>query len=181
MSIGTFREWLINDKTKNEQKHKEYKDFLNSQFVIESFDTTHEINNVQLGDPDFHYFKIDYSDFRIFVEKAKDNKKHLHIGFEYRDPYIGWTTKGIYDELSTKNVLAVFGTVYKVLKGYDFSGVAFCSNEPKKFRIYIRMMDRLAKDLNLKNVSHDDVYIWAFNDEEIVQTTKNHKFKYKSK
>ena len=132
------------------------REYLNEQFVIESLDTTHKIVRIQKGNPDFYYFNIDENEFRVFVEKSEDSELDLHIGFEYYNPNKGWMISGIQDILSAKNVLGIFGTVFMVLKTYKFNSVMFCSNEPKKFRTYLRLMDRLSK-VSLDSYSLSDL------------------------
>lgn len=144
------------------EKELSFRKYLNEQFIIESLDTSHKIIKTVKGNPDLYYFKINENEFRVFIEKDIDNELNLHIGFEYNDPSKGYVMNNIYDILTATNVLGIFGTVYNILKTYKFNAVMFCSNESKKFRTYIRLMQRLVKELNIKNVSHNDVCIFAF-------------------
>lgn len=154
----------------------EFREFLNESFITEAFDTSHIISKVEKGNPDFHYFSIDDKEFRIFVERAENDNKSLHIGFEYLIPVKGWTIHGIHNNLSAKEILGVFGTIYNVLQKYKFSDLMFCSSEHKKFRTYLRLATRLATYLNVKEVTHNNECIFLFN----VDTNNKPKFKYKS-
>lgn len=147
---------------------------LNEQFVTESFNTSLDIIKTENGNPDLYYIKIDENLYRIFVEKAQDSSISLHIGFEYKSEN-GWVINGTFNKLDTKAVLGLFGTILKVLKRYKFDALMFCSREPKKFRTYVRMMDRISKEFNL-NTSHNDECIFAFKEE---QNIIKRKFKYK--
>ena len=159
-----------------EKLRTEFREFLNESFIIESFDTSHIISKVEKGNPDFYYFSIDDKEFRIFVEKAEDDNKSLHIGFEYLIPDKGWTIYGIHNTLSAKEILGIFGTIYNVLQKYKFNALMFCSSEHKKFRTYVRLATRLANSLNIKEVTHNNECIFLFN----VDHNLKPKFKYKS-
>lgn len=165
--MQTFREWLNINQSDDTIKITQWKDYLNEQFVIESFDSSHKIIKVERGNPDFHYFNIDSHEFKIFVEKDTADSTNLHIGFEYKDPIKGWVIDRIYDILNAKNILGLFGTIYLVLKSYNFNAVMFCSHEDKKFRTYVRLMSKLAKEFNVKHVSNNGECIFMFDAEYV--------------
>ena len=158
-----------------EMSFKQFLIHMNEQFVIESFDTSYEITKIIKGNPDFYLINIDDKEYRIFIEKSEDDIKSLHIGFEYNHPSKGWTTEGLYGNLSAKEILGLFGSILKVLKTYRFNNIMFCTNEQKKFRTYIRMMTKLCKEFNFESTSHNDQCIFGFNG----NNKPDVKFKYK--
>lgn len=155
-------------------RYRGYIKYLNDKFIIESFDSSLDIVKVQKGNPDFYYVEIDKNQFRIFIEKAD---RDLCVGFEYFDPKKGFVTSNVYDILDTKEILSLFGTILKILKTYKVNSVMFCSDESKKFRVYLKLMTKLDKELNFKYTSHDDKCIYGFNSEYRPKI----KFKYKEK
>ena len=58
-NIKSFKDYI--NKIINNRKHG---------FIIESFDTSHDILNVEHGNPKFYYIKIDEHQYRIFVEQS---------------------------------------------------------------------------------------------------------------
>ena len=139
-----------------------FREFINEQFVTEAFDTTHKIIKTEKGNPDFYYIDIGENKFRIFIEKAQDSKTDLHIGFEYLNGN-NWEIRGIHNILKAKEILGLFGTILVILKKYEMTSLMFCTKETKKFRTYLRMMERLVQELNIKNLQHNDECIFGFN------------------
>ena len=169
-------------------KFREYLESMNNSFVIEAFDTSYKINkkekiNAGGNITTLYYIDINSKKYRVFVEESKDEIEdkpniNLHIGFEYYDEVTkDFTIKGLHTVLGTKEVLGLFGTVLKILKTIAFDNIMVCSGESKKFRLYLRMVERLAKEFNIKNVTHNDECIFMFNSDY----KPSFKFKYKIK
>lgn len=151
-----------------------YREFINEQFVTESFDSSHKIIKIEKGNPDLYYINIDENKYRIFIEKAQDSKTDLHIGFEYLNGK-NYEIKGIHNILKPKDILGLFGTILVILKKYEMTSIMFCTKETKKFRTYLRMMERLVQELNIKKLQHNDECIFGFD------IDYKHNFKRKTK
>jgi len=157
------------------EKIKDTKSGLEIQF--ESFDTSYNIQKIEKGNPDFYYTDINGKIYRIFVEKVNHDGIHLHIGFE-RKIQSKWTTEGITNDLSTKEIMGLFGTVIKLVKSMRFNSITFGSHDVKKSRIYQSIFNKMIHEFNLKNpyVSYDDYSVSIYTDEPY---TGDFKYKWK--
>lgn len=127
-----------------------FRDYL----TFESFDTKYEILKVQYGNPSFYYFKIQDKEYRIFVEKLQDIEC-IQVGFEYFNGK-SFSHLGKDKELSTEEVLALFGTVLDVIKQQDFQEVFVQTDDFGKYSLYKKIANKMAKELNLNILSDYD-------------------------
>lgn len=147
----------------------------------EAFDTHYSVVEKDVV-PEFnttrYYFYVDenkYIKYRIFVERSEDNKD-IEVGFErlYGD---NWIRFGETNDLSTKQVLGLFGTVAEILKKEKFESLYISSNEAKKFKIYSKMISRLVSSLNA-NYYESGVYMVLTRKQSIKNLIFKPVFKY---
>ena len=125
---------------------KDHQDFFKNIFIeiFESLNTSYNIektemsNNVQL-----YYINVNNKKYRIFIE---NNKNNLHVGFE-RYKNNKWVTQKETHDLSTKEILGLFGTIKKLVKNQKMKSLTVFSKEIQKNRIYIKMIQKLNNEL----------------------------------
>jgi hypothetical protein len=178
-----FREWLLEKQIKKDiEKSNELFCF------FESFDThyditkTYENKSVNIN---FYEFRINKNAYRIFIENID---KFIHIGFEKQNPVIEmeWYIDGIDNDLQNGEIQKLFGTIIYVVRDLykgDFNAIKVKTNEDKKFRVYLRLMQQISNRLLPEStVSHNDKEIHIYKlPRENVTKLKEINFKYKPK
>ena len=129
-------------------------------FLKESLDSYYKIQRQEIGafGTDLFYININDKEYRIFIEAVD---KELHIGFERK---IGnnFEVTPITDDLSTKEVLGLFGTILRILKNRDFTAVFIETDNAKKNQLYFNIMTKLNRELKF-NFARDDNSILLYN------------------
>ena len=178
-----FREWLREANTLTQNKFvQDIKDSFN---IYESFDSHYEINKIYKNEAvniTFYEFYINKRKYRIFIELFNSN---IHIGFEKEDDFFmnKWYIEGVDNELQNGEIQKLFGTVIYVVKDLykqEYNNIQVQTNEDKKFRTYLRIIQQISKKL-LPNsiISHNDKFIFITNKESKKIDFMN-LFKYKS-
>lgn len=159
--------------------------------IYESFDSHYEITKIYRNDTVnviFYEFDIRTNKYRIFIELYKDN---IHVGFEKEDDFFKnmWYIEGIDDDLKNGEIQKLFGTVIYVIKDLykeKYNNIQIQTNEAKKFRVYLRIVQQMSKTL-LSNsiISHNDkfIFITASNNKglHVLDIIKSFKYKPKKK
>lgn len=172
----------------NSIKVQKMKDSFN---IYESFDSHYEITKIYRNDVVnvmFYEFSVRTNKYRIFIELYKDN---IHVGFEKEDDFFKntWYIEGIDDDLKNGEIQKLFGTVIYVIKDLykeKYNNIQIQTNEAKKFRVYLRIVQQMSKTL-LSNsiISHNDKFIFITNinnqDLNILDIIKSFKYKPKKK
>jgi hypothetical protein len=183
----TFREWLRRkeeDNKINELKEENARVW----HMFESFDSHFEIQKIYRNESvniSFYNFKIRNFNYRIFIEQREDK---IHIGFEKEDEFFmnKWKIDGIDDELKNGEIQKLFGTIIYVINELykqEFNHIKIQTNEEKKFRVYLRLVQQISKKLLPdSNISHNDKEIFIVKSTS-KETSKNIDtiFKYKPK
>ena len=143
-------------------------------FLQESLDSYYKIQKQEIGNFGAELFYIDVNDkeYRIFVEEVD---KELHIGFE-RKIDNNFKLTPITNDLSTKEILGLFGTILRILKGRNFTAVFIETDNAKKNQMYFNMMTKLNRELKF-NFSRNDTSILLYKGEHIPNIKD--KFRYK--
>lgn len=149
-------------------------DYTFKEYLKESLNTSFPIFQVINGNPEYHLLRISEYTYRIFIEYSYDGSKDIHVGFEILDD-TQWSTKGMRDNLSIKELSGLFGTLLNILKGKDFNTMYICSDESLKHRAYLNMASKLSKNLNYEYMNHDDFCIMISKRKQ----KQNPKFKHK--
>lgn len=183
----TFREWL---REKENQKELKIQAEENARLwhIFESFDSHYEINKIYRNESvniTFYNFSIREFNYRIFIEQREDK---IHIGFEKEDDFImnTWYIDGIDDELKNGEIQKLFGTIIYVVKDLyhqKFNHIKIKTNEDKKFRVYLRLVQQISKKLLPDSrISHNDKEIYIItNKEKETANNLDSIFKYKPK
>ena len=178
MILQTFREWLKEDSL--------YDVFLREltsleNDVYESLDSYSEIEKIQSENGfKFYYFSIEDKKFRVILEVVDDE-----TGINFEQFLNGsYTAAGISKNLSAKEVMLLFGTVFYIINKYSitehYSGF---TDDRKKFRAYNRiLMGKGAKNIRYKFIYNGKVVHIEFetSDTDAWLTKKIKKFKYKT-
>ena len=182
--MKTFKEWL--NQSKLEKKITKYTNDSNKDFCFfESFDSHYDITKVYENKSVniiFYEFIINKNKYRIFIENIH---KNIHIGFEKEDDFFmnKWYIEGIDNELQNGEIQKLFGTVIYVIKDLykqKYNNIQIQTNEDKKFRTYLRIIQQISKKLLPDSViSHNDKFIFITNKESKKIDFIN-LFKYKS-
>lgn len=181
--MKSFKEWLL-----EKQINKCINDSNSEFYFFESFDSHYEITKIyenQSVNIIFYEFKINKNKYRIFIENIN---KNIHIGFEKQNPVIEmeWYIEGIDDDLKNGEIQKLFGTIIYVIKDLykqDFISIKVKTNEDKKFRVYLRLMQQISnKLLPNSTISHNDkeIHIYKLPRENVIKL-KEIDFKYKPK
>ena len=187
--MQTFREWLrkaniLTTKTTDEK----VQDMKKSFNIYESFDSHYDINKIYRNEAvnitfyEFNIININKRKYRIFIELFENN---IHIGFEKEDDFFmnKWYIEGIDNELQNGEIQKLFGTVIYVIKDLykqKYNNIQIQTNEDKKFRTYLRIIQQISKKLLSDSViSHNDKFIFITNKESKKIDFIN-LFKYKS-
>lgn len=176
--IQTFREWLREKELKEENAK--------TWHIFESFDSHFEIKKIYRNESvniTFYNFSVRNMNYRIFIEHKEDK---IHIGFEKEDDFIRntWKIDGIDDELKNGEIQKLFGTIIYVINELykqEFNHIKIQTNEDKKFRVYLRLVQQISKKLLPdSNISHNDKEIFIVRSTS-KETSKNiySIFKYK--
>ncbi len=178
-----FREWLREVITlTTDEKIQDIKESFN---IYESFDSHYDINKIyknEVVNITFYEFYINKRKYRIFIEWFDGN---IHIGFEKEDEFFmnKWYIEGIDNELQNGEIQKLFGTVIYVVKDLykqKYNSIQIQTNEDKKFRTYLRIIQQISKKLLPDSViSHNDKFIFITNKESKKINFIN-LFKYKS-
>jgi hypothetical protein len=150
------------------------------EFLEESFNSSIDIFKEYSND-DFEYFelKIRQYHYRIVLETNDDNDIGLHFEI-FHDSR--WFTKGMVDDLSTKEVMALFGTLFKVIKDRKFNSLWLCSSEGNKLRLYKKLANKLQKYFKVDKVSEESLNsVKCFVLSSNSTILDNIKFKFKDK
>lgn len=143
-------------------------------FLQESLDSFFKIHKTELGKygADLFYIDINGKDYRIFVEESD---KSLHIGFERKidDKY---EVTPITDDLSTLEILGLFGTILRIIKSKKFTAIWVETDNAKKNQLYFNMMTKLNRTLKF-NLARDNNSILLYNGDH--KPNIKDKFKYK--
>ena len=183
MKEQTFREWLSESNILT--TNKKVKDMKESFNIYESFDSHYDINKIYRNEAvniTFYEFNINKRKYRIFIELFENN---IHIGFEKEDDFFmnKWYIEGIDNELQNGEIQKLFGTVIYVIKDLykqKYNNIQIQTNEDKKFRTYLRIIQQISKKLLPDSViSHNDKFIFITNKESKKIDFIN-LFKYKS-
>lgn len=147
-------------------------EFLN--FLNESLDSSFEINKKEKGmfNTDLYYVNIQDKKYRIFVE---EQDKILHIGFE-RLINGNWTISTITNDLNTKEVLGLFGTILKILKNMQFNGIYIETEDSKKGQLYFNIVTKMNRDLKMV-LTRNDHCIMLIKDKDVKINKSNFKYK----
>lgn len=159
-----FKEWL----RENHNITPELRRQLEEVYFFESFDTYYEIEQIKTnGDFMFYGFHIRDNQYRIFIETMEEYDM-IHIGFEKYDVLnYEWKIQGIDNELKNGEIQKLFETIIYVVRDLyknKYNNILVYTNEDKKFRVYLRLIQQISKKL-LPNgeVSHDDKRIFIRN------------------
>lgn len=176
-----FREWLIKRANLIEsQKIQGIKDSFN---IYESFNSHYEINKIYKNDSvnmAFYEFYIGNRKYRIFIEFFNNN---IHIGFEKEDEFFmnKWYIEGIDNELKNGEIQKLFGTIIYVVKelyNQKYDNIQIQTNEDKKFRTYLRIIQQISKTLLPDSViSHNDKFIFITKESKTLNLIKIFKYK----
>lgn len=179
MLIGTFREWL-RDSENN------YKTFLSSLTELEnlqneSLDSHSEIEKIESENGfKFYYFNIEDKKFRVILEVV-DNETGINFEQFLNGKY---TASGISKNLSAKEVMLLFGTLFYIIKKYSITlHYSVFTDDRKKFRVYMRiLMGKGAKNIRYNFIYNGKVVHIEFetSDTESWITKKIKDFKYKT-
>jgi hypothetical protein len=156
-----------------------FQEFIKTNLIFESLDTSYNILKTE-GNEELkrYYFNIDDKEYRIFIEtQISGDHTGLHVGFE-RKISNEWTTKGQTGDLSQKEALTLFGTVYKLIKGIRFYSISLRTPEAKKGALYFRMLNTLQKKLGKGEVVQDDVWLYIYSEEPLNKPTRPDRTKF---
>ena len=185
--MKTFKEWL--NQSKLEKKITKYTNDSNKDFCFfESFDSHYDITKIYENKSVniiFYEFIINKNKYRIFIENIN---KNIHIGFEKQNPVIEmeWYIEGIDDDLKNGEIQKLFGTIIYVVRDLykqEFNCIKVKTDENKKFRVYLRLMQQISnKLLPNSTISHNDkeIHIYKLPRENVIKL-KEINFKYKPK
>ena len=155
-----------------------FKDFKN--YIKESFDSSYETEYIGKGSfgVDLYLIPINDKEYRMFIEQIDND---LHIGFE-RKLNNKWTISEITNDLSTKEVLGLFGTLIKVVKykrkKSKIDSIYVSTEDFKKAQTYFNILIKVAKKINAKVIRDENGITLYFND---IETIKHKIFKYKKR
>ena len=126
-------------------------------YILESLDSNFIIEKVEVvGNVSLYYLHMkNDKNYRIFIEEVKDKSGvHLHLGFERK---IGeyWVIDEITNDLTTKEVLGLFGTIKDLVLRKSFNSLFFITSEPKKAQLYHNMARKLNVYLKFKSIIRD--------------------------
>ncbi len=181
--MKTFIEWLKSKQI----KEINFNEVSEAAYFFESFDSHYNITETKnTQDFTFYGFVVNDNPYRIFIE---DMSKYnmVHIGFEKYDFNKNrWRIQGIDSELKNGEVQRIFGTIIYVVKDLykqDFECIKVKTDENKKFRVYLRLMQQISnKLLPNSTISHNDkeIHIYKLPRENVIKL-KEIDFKYKPK
>ena len=174
----TFREWLKEDSI--------YAEFLREltsleNDIYESLDSHSEIEKIQTENGfKFYYFSIEDKKFRVILEVVDDE-----TGINFEQFLNGsYTAAGISKNLSAKEVMLLFGTVFYIIKKYSITEhYSVFTDDRKKFRAYNRiLMGKGAKNIRYNFIYNGKVVHIEFetSDGDSWLIKKIKKFKYKT-
>ena len=147
------------------------KPFINP-FIIESLDSFYPILKTEKDQNIIkHYVNIGEEQYFIFIETIKEEGIHLHIGFEWFNG-VKYTTEGVHNKLNNKEVLGLFGTIYKIIKSLKFNSISVKTRDLGKYGLYTRLMSKLAKEINFISYSSNDEYIFIYDEEGHIPSKK---------
>lgn len=90
----------------------------------------------------------------------------VYIGFEgFIDNQ--WTTEGQTGDLSQKEALTLFGTIYKLVRNIKFYSISLRTPEHKKGILYFRMLHALKKKLASGEVVQDNEWLYLYSDKPL--------------
>ena len=144
------------------------------ELFLESFDTSFQIIKKERinGVDRFYLEHFNNKVYRIYFEKVDDI---ISIGFErFVDK---WFISGLTNDLTSKEVLQLFGTTKVLLKTQSFKGIFITTQEVNKSNLYFNMINKLNKDYKW-SVSRDDDSIYMidpsleFDEKETKKGTK---------
>lgn len=144
------------------------------EMFLESFDTSFQIIKKEHinGVNRFYLEHFNNKIYRIYFEKVDDI---ISIGFErFIDK---WFISGLTNDLTSKEVLQLFGTIKVLLKEQSFKGIFITSQEVNKSNLYFNMINKLNKDYKW-SVSRDEDSIYMlepsleFDEKETKKGTK---------
>ena len=123
--------------------------------MYESFNPNISIKETYIKDNVTFYVldKNEMSDkeYRVFVEKVDND---IHIGFE-RKLNNEWNIYDITNDLQTKEILGLFGTVIDIVEKYKADTIMFRTENYKKGQMYWNITRKIASKFNY-GVSRDD-------------------------
>ena len=119
---------------------------------LESFDTNFKITKKEVGNLGVELYYLDMEkEYRIFIEEVDF---YLHIGFE-RKILDSWTVTPITDDLSTKDILGLFGTIKTLIESRKFKGIWIETDNSKKHQLYFNIINRLNREIKFTLVRDD--------------------------
>ena len=176
-----FREWLREKEAREEYEHflSELSELENSQ--NESLDSHAEIEKIQTENGfKFYYFSIEDNKFRVILEVVDDE-----TGINFEQFLNGkYTASGLSNNLSAKEVMLLFGTVFYIINKYSITEhYSVFTDDRKKFRAYMRiLMGKGAKNIRYNFIYNGKVVHIEFetSDTDSWLTKKIKNFKYKT-
>jgi hypothetical protein len=86
-----------------------------------------------------------------------------HVGFFRKLRKNQWDKDMFTKDLTTKQVLGLFGTIYKVLDHYDYNAIVATTKDGKKLQTYYKVMDKLGGKLGMSiSLSDNDIMLYKY-------------------
>jgi hypothetical protein len=141
--------------------------------MYESLDSSFKIIKQETAkyDAELYYLNME-KEYRIFIEESDEI---LHIGFE-RKINNDWKVTPLTNDLSTKEILGLFGTIKVLLEGRRFKGIWIETDNGKKHQLYFNLISKLNKKYKF-SLARNDTSVYLYNGEHIPNMKE--KFKYK--
>ena len=140
---------------------------------LESFNSNYKITKKEIGKFGVELYYLDMEkEYRIFIE---DVDGYLHIGFERK--LDEWTVTPITDDLTTSEILGLFGTIKILIESRKFKGIWIETDNSNKHQLYFNIINRLNRELNF-TLTRDDYSVFIYSDTYYIPNIKN-KFRYK--
>lgn len=128
---------------------KTFREFLQ----LEQFDSSLTIKRLDRPHHGVYHYYLDVGghEYMIFAEYDDHIKREgMRIGFVYRHPNGQYIQDGEMQHLTPKEVLALFGTVQRIIGQHTFKDLFIFSEDEERMKIYMKMVPRLEKEFNLK-------------------------------
>lgn len=174
--MQTFREWLRENEYINYTKELNFLEETN-----DSLDSFAKIEKIEYETGfKFYYFNIGEKKFRVILEVVEDE-----TGINFEQLLNGrYTTAGLSKNLSAKESMLLFGTVFYIINTYSITNhYSIFTDNIKKFRVYMRILTgKGAKNIRYKEIYGGKVIHIEFEtlDNDSWITKKIKRFKYKT-
>jgi hypothetical protein len=154
--IGSF---LIFSNEEDARLHKQLKEhfLINDKWVMETMNNSYDIIESRRKDGADEYLVQTESKkyYKIYVEDIYNGKDmYIDVGFLR---HIGgdWTASGIINDLTSTELLTLFGTLKKIVLKYDVTRIYIGTNdELNKMIKYMKILNRI--DMPGYKMTHDE-------------------------